>query len=65
MDWTEVEFPYGGNDGWQVERAPVPGGWLYRAAYIRFSWDRSLQQHDATVVAVTMTFVPEATNAPS
>jgi hypothetical protein len=50
MDWEEV----GEDEASITERAPVPGGWLYRTLL----WEGAKNTVDDKWVSVAMAFVP-------
>ena len=56
MDWRTIEE----TSSTRLERAPVDGGWLYRATVFETSWSRATQTEDERVISQSIAFVPDA-----
>ena len=54
MDWKILEESF----DTRLERAPVDGGWLYRATVYETSWCRATQCEDEKTLSQSITFVP-------
>lgn len=55
MDWELLETI----SNTRLERAPVEGGWLYRATVFETSWCRATQTEDEKTLSQSVTFVSQ------